>query len=442
MSDILSSIIQEQENMINMIPIQDADNEDLPEKALKRLKKSKDYNQTIINKAKKNEVLAPKIKATDLYFENEAEEGSENEEHDDVVRKIVNEHEESDNPDENVEGLIASSDSEDNDPAETENLKSKFYKDMLKRDYEEIKQVIKGPKIKKRYRDIEQEDEDYISIEQRKNFNKSNDITDMDFFASRSLLIRANSNLGKEEHSDDFDNEELNFMIQSQETSKIKKFTENKQDNKAIIERIKENEKILEDVIFLNGFEDCNSMPVNNNYKSKFLSNNDNVLKKSSSTNIGDFNQLNQFQQRGGLLSSQMSSQNSNNNSMHLLLAKQNSKDSLFSNKSNSFKFGSFGSGINFKNSFLHALKNDKTLKSTKMDQEIKPDNAAEEVKSERVVSIFSANVNRMKPNLNLSALFSKANSQKMKQMNDSRSVNKINDRDLRNKILGSDVKN
>ena len=371
------------------------------------------------------ENLAPKrLLASDLYFDNEAEEGSENEEHDDVIKKINREEEDSEDSKENIEGLIAS-DIEDEDEKDKDELKNKFFKDMIKKDYEEIKQVIKGPPVKKRYRDLDQEDEDYISMGERfKKFQNINtNSSDFGFLNARTLLMRSNSNTVGAENSDDYDNDELNFMKQSQENSKIKKFTDKQFDLKSITERIKENEKILEDVIFLNGQEDSNSISMSQISMHRSMSMN-NILKKSSSTNISDFNQGFKF------------NQNSNN----LLFLDKNQKSGEFSSPGLSSQIttpssglsGSmgfkFGGGVTQKNSFLHALKNDKTLKFTKNEEFKLKEESAVEKKVDKVMSIFSANVNRIKPNMGLATLFTKQNAQSK--------ANKMND--LRSKIKGS----
>ena len=78
------------------------------------------------------------------YFDKEAELGSDNEEHDEVVKKVY--HSDSDSEKENdknandIENLI------DNDEKEDYVQNKKFFDDMIERDHEEILQVIEGPK--------------------------------------------------------------------------------------------------------------------------------------------------------------------------------------------------------------------------------------------------------------------------------------------------------
>ena len=74
------------------------------------------------------------------YFDNEAELGSDNEEHDEVVKKIVDSENENDpNLDLSLEDII-------DDNVENKNdQKDKFIDDMFDKDKEEIRKVINGP---------------------------------------------------------------------------------------------------------------------------------------------------------------------------------------------------------------------------------------------------------------------------------------------------------
>ena len=78
------------------------------------------------------------------YVEKEAELGSDNEEHDDIVKKVY--HSDSDSEKENdknaqdIENLI---DNEENDSFDQN---QKYFDDMLEKDHEEVLKVIEGPK--------------------------------------------------------------------------------------------------------------------------------------------------------------------------------------------------------------------------------------------------------------------------------------------------------
>jgi len=98
-----------------------------------------------INK-EKNELKKFKKKlAEEMFLENEAELGSDNEENDDIVKVMKQEDKEEENESEtepNIEGLI---EDDNNLEVNERKLRGKFYEDMLKDDKEIIKQIIKGP---------------------------------------------------------------------------------------------------------------------------------------------------------------------------------------------------------------------------------------------------------------------------------------------------------
>ena len=96
---------------------------------------------------KKSDIILKKKllrKIAKNYIEKEAELGSDNEDHDDVVKKIY--HSDSDSEKENdknakdIENLI------DNEVNDSFDQNEKFFDDMLEKDHEEILKVIEGPK--------------------------------------------------------------------------------------------------------------------------------------------------------------------------------------------------------------------------------------------------------------------------------------------------------
>ena len=96
---------------------------------------------------KKNDIiLKNKLlkKLAKNYIDKEAELGSDNEEHDDIVKKVY--HSDSDSEKENdknaqdIENLI--NNEEDDNLSQNE----KYFNDMLEKDHEEILKVIEGPK--------------------------------------------------------------------------------------------------------------------------------------------------------------------------------------------------------------------------------------------------------------------------------------------------------
>ena len=82
------------------------------------------------------------------YFDVEAELGSDDENHDDVVKKANDDDEEKDdeNLNQDLKDLIADEEIDpENQNADEEILKQKYFDDMLDKDKEEVRKVIEGP---------------------------------------------------------------------------------------------------------------------------------------------------------------------------------------------------------------------------------------------------------------------------------------------------------
>jgi len=353
---------------------------------------------------KKADILKEKAavkKLSAAMFEDEAELGSDNEEHDDIIKKInpeeSNEDEDSD-LDENLPDLI--NDQElPNEYEYSEELKEKFFKEMLQKDREDIKRVIQGPEeqrkklmrkelidisdlpLSERIRKLKSENEGNSEVffsdlifKSKNNFSKNN--------SSNSLPVENSENVFGENEDDD----ELKKLVEQHENNRIKKFSDESKLNKQfLINRKQENQKILEHVIDLNS--DC--------YKNSMLKNEE---EKKSNKELNFFvkGNLPSLNQRKNENSFKLPSFNSINN---------DNKNSL------AFKYGNF---FDKKNSVLHAMKNDKYFNKNELE-ELKIDEFNKKttnniLNKEKLAAGFSAMVGGLSKTkskaTNLSALF------------------------------------
>jgi hypothetical protein len=205
----------------------------------KRLKKTK-----LIQKQKK----IKKLLNLNAFFEYEAELGSDNEQHDDVVKKVDrDDNDDFEDDNEDLKDLIANEYEEDK-----EDIKEKFFNDMLDKDKEEISKVIRGPELRlKRSRTDIKPDIDHLPLDMRLKRFKSSDDTLYSF--NQDILFRnleSNETIDEEEN---YSNDEIKEMYKSYESNVIKKVVEQSKGNlKLINNRMVENNKILENVINLN----------------------------------------------------------------------------------------------------------------------------------------------------------------------------------------------
>jgi hypothetical protein len=183
------------------------------------------------------------------YLDLEAEEGSDNEEHDNVVKRTedVDENEE----EKDVEGLI--DDSIKNTLSDLTKLRDKYNLEEIAEDKKSINNIIDGnfKRKKRKYQDLQdsQEDKDTIAIrkklvgssqEQGEKFDKNKILVN---FSKYKKMVESDSN----------ENEHLNEMIENYENDIKKKITENSSTFKRNFkERIQETNRILENVIDLN----------------------------------------------------------------------------------------------------------------------------------------------------------------------------------------------
>ena len=222
------------------------------------------------------------------YFDKEAELGSDNEEHDNIIKKTYNNSSsyfDSENEEENLEDLI-----DDNNILYNNNeQKNKFIEDMLIKDKEDILKVIEGKTKEKNF--IKKNNDDILPLKIRIERMKNNKEFDNDKINFKSIFSKVNK---FEKEFEENDNEELIDAFNNYKKNEIKKIDEmNKTKRIELKERMKENNKILENVILLNKKE--NKKEKNNNLFIKgnnFLKNN----RKNFIYRIGSFmNTTNSF---------------------------------------------------------------------------------------------------------------------------------------------------
>ena len=181
------------------------------------------------------------------YFDKEAELGSDNEEHDNVIKKTYNNNSssyfDSENEEEDLDDLI-----DDNNIINNNEQKEKYIEDMLIKDKEDILKVIKGKTKEKKV--IKNNNNDELPLKIRIERMKNNKEFDNDKINFKSIFSKVKK---FEKEFEENDNEELIDAFNNYKKNKIKKF--NEMNNSKIIElkeRMKENNKILENVILLN----------------------------------------------------------------------------------------------------------------------------------------------------------------------------------------------
>jgi hypothetical protein len=344
------------------------------------------------------------------FIEAEAELGSDDENHDDNQKKIqYDEEDEMDEKEALNEDLKDLIEDEGHDIYEgVEDIQNKYFKDMLDQDRKEIKKVISGPdeKLLQRRRRLDQEgDEDYIGLNARKKIKTSEEEEEEEGFGSKNIFrnIEDLEKRIKEGGEGEEDNEELKEMLQNYHSNVIKKLSEQQDDSYITIKnRMKENEKILENVINLNS--SSSSFEISNlSKRNSGLSTNENSLQASILFKKSDgFN----FSQPNA-----NTNQPSNNtaNCFHMNALKfKSSMSSLMSNNSKNMLFNS-------RNSLLHAMKTDKYYINNEQMEEthsLNPLNKNGKSKTDKNYSIFNRNQPKTSVtsfSSNLTALFSKS---------------------------------
>jgi hypothetical protein len=248
----LINIIEKYSNLESQ---KEADEDPFAEKNLKRLKKTK-----LIEKEEK----IKKLVSLNSFFEYEAELGSDNEDHDDVVKREKNDDDNDLNEenDEDLNDLIA----DDNEIEEDEeDIKEKYFEDMLEQDKENLRRVIQGPPERlKRDRGDVKLDKDYLPLNMRIKKLRTEDGGLYSF--SNDVIFRKLESIQQrlENEEEGEENEEMKEIYQSYENSLIKKIAEKSNDDKKqLAERIKEHDEIMKNVILV---DDKKSQKNNNKF--------------------------------------------------------------------------------------------------------------------------------------------------------------------------------
>ena len=199
----------------------------------------------------KNKLLK---KLAKTYFDKEAELGSDNEEHDEVVKKVY--HSDSDSEKENdknandIENLI------DNDEKEDYVQNKKFFDDMIERDHEEILQVIEGPKkriVKEAPKKIVIDDNGLslkVRMERMNDINLLKEEEDENNEEYKFKNIESKLRQLKKQYNEDETNEEIKEMIELNNNKLMKQINiMTGQQNKSFKQHLEENKEILKNVI-------------------------------------------------------------------------------------------------------------------------------------------------------------------------------------------------
>ena len=327
------------------------------EKLQEKIKKEDNKEEKIVkNKKEKDNFLNYKllghkrlIKKSDLilqkeltkklaknYFDKEAELGSDNEEHDNVIKKVYNSDSDLEKKEDigNIEDLI--DDKNILNSLNNEEQKEKFITDMFIKDREEVLKVIEGPqrriinnKIEKKFDEsdlplklrIERMKNEYFDEEEENEENKF-----------QSLVSRLKKL--KKQFKEDNANEDLKAIFISYQNMALKKIEKiNKTNKNELKKRMMEDNKILENVVLLNKKDN----------QPKDEKKNNNLFIKGNGTNTN--NKINHSYKIGSFINSTNSflrnyqnNQKGNNNNI-----KKNYEKNVNSNL-NSFMIGNLSS--------------------------------------------------------------------------------------------------
>ena len=228
-------------NLLNDILKRNLNNENIYKKEEKITKNEFISHKRLIKRKdilRKREIRKNFIKK---YFDDEAELGSDNEEHDDIIKNI-NSDTDTENDDGFLEDLI-----DDKSISSYNEQNDKFINDMFIKDNEEILKVIQGKIKRKKIIEKKYNDNELplkIRIERMKNMNN-------DFEIKKFNLKFFNKKI-KEEFGEN-DNEELKDAFNDYKENTIRQIEKaNNLKIKELKERMKENNKILENIILLN----------------------------------------------------------------------------------------------------------------------------------------------------------------------------------------------
>ena len=327
------------------------------EKLQEKIKKEDNKEEKIIkNKKEKDNFLNYKllghkrlIKKSDLilqkeltkklaknYFDKEAELGSDNEEHDNVIKKVYNSDSDLEKKEDigNIEDLI--DDKNILNSLDNEEQKEKFITDMFIKDREEVLKVIEGPQRRIINNKIEKKFDESdlplkLRIERMKNeyFDEEEENEENNFQSLVSRLKKL-----KKQFKEDNANEDLKAIINSYQNMALKRIEKlNKTNKNELKKRMMEDNKILENVVLLNKKDN----------QPKDEKKNNNLFIKGNGTNTN--NKINHSYKIGSFINSTNSflrnyqnNQKGNNNNI-----KKNYEKNVNSNL-NSFMIGNLSS--------------------------------------------------------------------------------------------------
>jgi hypothetical protein len=185
-----------------------------------------------------------KILNLKTFFEYEAELGSDNEQHDDVVKRIREEDDELEDDNEDLKELITDEVEEDKG-----DIKEKYFNDMMAQDKEDIRKVIKGPQLQTKLERTEVKfDHDHLPLDMRLKKFKGNEET---LYTLNGDVLFKNLHSLEQQLDENTQNPELKEMYKTLENDAIKKVAMSSK-AKSMNNRMIENDKILENVINLN----------------------------------------------------------------------------------------------------------------------------------------------------------------------------------------------
>ena len=188
------------------------------------------------------------------FFDKEAELGSDNEEHDDLVKKVY--HSDSDSEKENDKNAKDIDNLIDNEEKENYIQNKKFFDDMLEKDHDEILQVIEGPKkriVKELPKKIMIEDNGLslkIRMERMNDMNMLREEEEENNEENKFKNLENKLKELKNQAQEDEMNEELKEMIEINNNKIMKQISiMTGQQKKKFKEHLQQNKEILKNVI-------------------------------------------------------------------------------------------------------------------------------------------------------------------------------------------------
>ena len=300
---------QTSEKLLDFQEKNDEDNEKKIDKTKKEKKDNMNFkllgHKRLIRKS--DLILQKQItkKIAKSYFDKEAELGSDNEEHDNIVKKVYNS--DSDLEKQEDEGYIEDLIDDKNiiNSFDNKEQNEKYITDMFIQDKEEVLKVIEGPQRKIQKIEKQKFDESDLPLKLRiermnnEHIGEDDEIEEMNF---KSLISKVKKI--RKQFKEDNANEDLKAILKSYQDSALKKIEEmNKTKENELKKRMIEDNKILENVVLLNKKEEDKSDKKNKNNKNNkknnlFIKGNGEKtnLKSNYSYKIGSFmNSTNSF---------------------------------------------------------------------------------------------------------------------------------------------------